>query len=154
EAELEKANAELQERVAERQRAIEEERAISREALAAAVVREVESVNAQAGNPVDHEVAFLGRVIVQEGAKVTKTVINKVQREGDKELAAFDKETEKLKQAEQIAADGALDDAKASVYDELHPLQEKERQVREEVEAQYQERIKDLEDLVDPVRDD
>ncbi len=81
-------------------------------------------------------------------------MVNRVQREGDKKLVAFDKETVKLQGLEGNAADSALDDAKAALFDELHPLQQKEKQLRDEVEEQYRERLKDLEDLKDPIRDD
>jgi DNA-directed RNA polymerase subunit beta' len=154
EQELEAANAQLQARVAERHAAIEAERKISRDALAASVARFVELVTAQQGSVLDTEVAFLGDVVVEKGTKVTKAVVTRVQREGDKKVTAFDKETEKLKAAEAVVADSALDDAKAALFDELHPLQEKERAVREEVEQQYKERLQDLEELIDPIEDD
>ncbi len=154
ELELEAANAQLQARVVERTTLIGAERQISRDALEAAVARAVERVTPQLGSAIDEEVAYLGDVVVEKGAKVTKAVITRVQREGDKKLIAFDKETEKMKHAETLVADNALDDAKAALYDELHPLQEKEKGIRDEVEQQYRERLIDLEGLVDPIAED
>ncbi len=154
EAELEKANAELQARLLERHKVIEAERKISRDALEASVNRAFAAAEASLGEPIGEELSVLGDTIVAAGAKVTKTVLNKVRREGDKKLVAFDKETEKLKEAESIDAGTALDDAKAALFDELHPLQERERGVREEVEQQFDERLRDLEALKDPIRDD
>ena len=59
-----------------------------------------------------------------------------------------------MKDAESLTADTALDDAKAALFDELHPLQQKEKGIRDEVEEQYKERLRDLEELADPIRDD
>ncbi|MBI2766289.1 MAG: DNA-directed RNA polymerase subunit beta' [Chloroflexi bacterium] len=154
EGELEAAKAELDAKVLERQERIAAERQISRDALALAVARAVEEAEANAGQPMPHEISFLGDVVLEPGVKVTKAAITRVQREGDKKLVAFEKETERMKLAEVAVADTALDDAKAGLFDELHPLQEKERQLRDEVETQYNERIRDLEDLKDPIRDD
>jgi DNA-directed RNA polymerase subunit beta' len=154
ESELEAANVQLQSKVAERQQQIEEERLISREALQASVTRAIEQAEAARNNVLEAEIALLGDVILEAGAKVTQTALARVVRESDKKLAAFDKETAKLKDAEGLLADTALDDAKAALYDELHPLQQKEKQLRDEVEEQYRERLRDLEDLADPIRDD
>ena len=154
EAQLEEANAELQAKVLERQQQIEEERKISRDALAAAVTRATEQAEAAKGTALEGEISLLGDVILEAGVKVTQTAITRVAREGEKKLHAFDKETEKLKDAESLVADSALDDAKAALYDELHPLQQKEKQLRDEVEEQYRERLRDLEELADPIRDD
>ena len=154
EAQLEEANAELQAKVGEKQQQIGEERQISRDALQAAVTRAVEQAEASKGQPLEGEIALLGDVILEAGVKVTQTALARVSREGDKKLAAFDKETAKLKDAEGLLADTALDDAKAALYDELHPLQQKEKSIRDEVEEQYRERLKDLEELADPIRDD
>ncbi|MGE4056699.1 MAG: DNA-directed RNA polymerase subunit beta', partial [Vicinamibacterales bacterium] len=99
-------------------------------------------------------IAFLGDVVLEPGVKVTKAALTRVEREGKKKLDAFDKETTKLKDAEGLVAESAMDDAKAGLYDELHPLQEKERALREEVEQQYRERLQDLDELADPIRDD
>ncbi len=154
EAELERADAELQAKVEERRTQIQAERQISRDALAAAVARGVEQAEASKGAPLEAEIAFLGDVVLEAGVKVTQAGINRVQREGDKKLVAFDKETEKMKDAEGLLADSALDDAKAALFDELHPLQVKEKALRDEVEEQYRERLHDLEDLADPIRDD
>jgi len=154
EAELDQANTELQAKVQLEQVRIQAERQISRDALAAAVAREVERVEAASGTVIDQAVAFLGDVVLEAGTKITKTAITRVGREGNKKLDAFDKETGKLKDAEAHVADAALDDAKAALFDELHPLQEKEKSLRDEVEQQYRERLADLEGLLDPIRDD
>ena len=154
EAELDLANVELQLRVADRVRLIEAERLISREALAASAQRGHAAAEAALGGPLPATISLLGDTIVEQGTKVTKATITKVQREGDKKLVLFDKETQKMKDAESLVVDEALDSAKAALFDELHPLQEKERGIREEVEQQYKERITELEALADPIRDD
>jgi len=154
EKQLEQADAELRAKIAEKVARIEAERKISRDAFEASIARALELAEANAGQPIPETVNFLGDEIVKEGAKVTKTVLSKIEREGAKRLAAFDKETEKQKAAEEAVADAALDDAKAALADELHPLQEKEQGMRDEIEGQYRERLQELEELADPIRDD
>jgi DNA-directed RNA polymerase subunit beta' len=154
EAELEAANTELQAKVAEQRKHIEAERKISRDALGVAVGRAVEAAAAAEGTALEAEISVVGDVLLERGVKVTKAAVARVQREGDKRLVAFDKETEKMKAAESAVADSALDDAKAALFDELHPLQQREKALRDEVEEQYKERLKDLEELADPIRDD
>ncbi|MFN8618545.1 MAG: DNA-directed RNA polymerase subunit beta' [Dehalococcoidia bacterium] len=154
EKQLEAANAELQAKVVEKQGQIGAERQISRDALAASAQRAVEIAESTKGSPLEQEISLLGDVILEAGVKVTQAMVTRVQREGDKKLVAFDKETAKLQGLEGNAADSALDDAKAALFDELHPLQQKEKQLRDEVEEQYRERLKDLEELKDPIRDD
>jgi DNA-directed RNA polymerase subunit beta' len=118
------------------------------------VQRGVETAEAARGALLESEISLLGDVILEAGVKVTAAMVTRVQREGDKKLVAFDKETVKLQNAEGDVADSALADAKAALFDELHPLQEREKALRTEVEDQYRERLKDLEDLKDPIRDD
>jgi len=154
EEQLEVANAELQAKVAEKQVQIGEERQISRDALAASLLRAIEQAEASKGSPLETEISLLGDVILEAGVKVTAAAAARVAREGEKKLVAFDKETVKMQGLEGHAADSALDDAKQALFDELHPLQQKEKQLRDEVEEQYKERLKDLEDLADPIRDD
>ncbi len=154
ELELEEANAKLQANVLEKTTRIQAERQISRDALEAAAARAVEQAAAAEASILENEVTLVGDVLLEKGVKVTKAAVTRVQREGDKRLVAFDKETGRMMLAESLLADTALDDAKASLFDELHPLQEREKGIRDEVEEQYKERLRDLEDLADPIRDD
>ena len=154
EADLMRANEELHARALERAELIGAERQISRDALAAAVVRNVELVEASLATVIGQRVEYLGDTVIEAGTKITKASITKTQREGDKRLIAFDKETGKMKDAELLLADSALDDAKTGLKDELHPLQQKEQLIREETDAQYRQREDDLRDLADPIIDD
>ncbi len=154
EQQLEEANRTLQEKVREKQAQIEAERKISRDALEAAVQRAVETVTAAKGGVLEAPIDILGDRILEAGVKITAAQVAKVEREGRKTLEAFDKETEKLKEQEALVADTALEDAKQALYDELHPLQQKKQQTQAEVEDQFKERLRDLESLRDPVRDD
>ena len=154
EAELEQANEQLQGKVEERKLLIGAERQISRQALGAAAERAISQAEAAKGTNLASEINIVGDVLLEAGVKVTQAAVTRVQRESEKRLVAFDKETEKLKAAESLVADSALDDAKAALFDELHPLQVKEKGIRDEVSQQYSERLKDLEELKDPIRDD
>ena len=154
EAQLQEAHRQLQAQVAEKQAQIQAERQISRDALEAAILRAIETVTAARGTTLESPIQILGDTILETGAKITTAQIGKVEREGRKRLEAFDKETEKLKKQEALLADTALEDTKASLYDELSPLQQREQQIRQEVEEQFRERLRDLESLRDPVRDD
>ncbi|MCS7294674.1 MAG: DNA-directed RNA polymerase subunit beta', partial [Chloroflexota bacterium] len=154
ERQLDQAHAELQQRFEEKKKRIIAERQISRDALAAAVERAVQAAEAAQGKALEEPITILGETILEAGTKVTKASIAKVQKEGEKQLAAFDKETEQMVEQERLAIESAMEDAKASLAGELEPLQAKERQLREEIERQYDELIKDLEELADPVQHD
>ena len=80
-------------KVVEKQAQIGEERQLSRDALAASVQRGVEAAEASRGTPLESEISLLGDVILEAGVKVTAAMVTRVQREGDKKLVAFDKET-------------------------------------------------------------
>ncbi|MBI5948532.1 MAG: DNA-directed RNA polymerase subunit beta' [Chloroflexi bacterium] len=151
---LEKVNEELQGKVRERAAQIQAERKLSRDALAASAAHAVELAEAAAGGAVESAITLLGDTLIEAGAKATKAAVTRVQKDGDKKLVAFDKETAKLIEAESMLADTALDDAKSALYDELHPLQTKRESIKSEVEQQYNERIRDLEELKDPILDD
>jgi DNA-directed RNA polymerase subunit beta' len=139
EADLTKASEELHARVMERVDRIQAERQISRDALAAAVERANGAVEAAAGGVVEHDIVVLGDVLLEAGMKATKTNAGKVERAARKKLDEFDKETEKMKLAEAAVADASMGDAKASVADELHPLQQREKEIRDEIEAWAEE---------------
>ena len=154
ELQLEAAHEELETKRDERIAKLEEERAATRDAIEAEADRNVEAANKIIGELTERDYLFQGEVIVATGDKMTKTARNKLQREGRKKLTAFDKETKKLIEAERVVVASAMEDAKELVYDELNPLQERAAEIRRETEEQYQERINDLEDIIDPVRSD
>ena len=154
ELQLEAAQEELEARRDEQIANLEAERGATRDAIEAEADRNVEAANEIIGELTERDYIFQGEVIVATAEKMTKTARNKLQREGRKKLTAFDKETKKLIGAERLVVQGAMEEAKASVYDELNPLQERAAEIRRETEEQYQERLNDLEDIVDPVRND
>ncbi len=154
ELELEAAHEELTASTEERIASLEAERAATREAIESEAARNVEAANKIIGEFTERDFVFQGDVIVATGAKMTKTARNKLEREGRKKLTAFDKETKKLIATERTVAESAMEAAKANVYDELHPLQERAAEIRRETEEQFQERLSDLENIVDPVRND
>jgi DNA-directed RNA polymerase subunit beta' len=154
EQQLETAGKELSAKVAERVAAIDVEYEKARNEYQAELDRVAGFAEAHADEKLE-EALVLGAVeIVKTGGKVTRTAIAKVAREGAKYLNALEKDTQKRRNAESAVAATAMDDAKAGLADELHPLQEKERAIREEIENEYRERIQDLEDLADPIVDD
>src|SRR5690606_24922759 len=148
------AAQEMEETIRQRQETIEAERKLSRDALEAAIKRSLEKAEAALGETLDEEISFADVVVVEPGVKITKTVLGRIEREGNKRLAAFDKETEKLKAEVEIDIRNAEEEARANIRNEYGELVDRENQIRAEVEEQYGERIRDLEDLVDPIRDD
>ena len=154
ELQLVAAQEELETRRDEQIAKLEEERAATRDAIEAEAARNVEAANEIIGELTERDYVFQGEVIVATGDKMTKTARNKLEREGRKKLTAFDKETKKLVAAEKAVVESAMEEAKALVYDELNPIQERAAEIRKETEEQFQERLNDLEDIVDPVRSD
>ena len=155
ESELETAQLELEEKRDRAIAALEESRGITRANMEAEAASEAEAATAVIGELAERDFALASDVIIAASVKVTKTGRNRIEREGRKRLTAFDKETKKLIEAERLAVDTAMEDAKSAVFDELHPLQEQAAQLRRETEDLYEERINDLEEyLVDPVSED
>ncbi len=154
ELQLEAAQEELEAKRDEQIAQLESERTATRDAIAAEAARNVEAANEIIGEITDRDWLFQGEVIVATGDKMTKTARNKLERVGRNRLKEFDKETKKLVQAERVVVESAMEEAKASVYDELNPIQERAAEIRRETEEQFQERLNDLEDVVDPVRAD
>ena len=154
ESELEAAHLELETKLEERLAKMAEERAAKRAAIEAATVRNVEEAEGMIGEIVEHDFSLEGEVIVATGQKMTKTARNKLEREGRKGVTALDKGAKKEIEAERLEIATAMEDAKAAVFDELNPLQEREAEIRKETEEQYQERLADLEVLVDPIEGD
>ncbi|GAB4335891.1 MAG: hypothetical protein Kow0010_23540 [Dehalococcoidia bacterium] len=154
ESQLDEAHLQLQTQLEEKLERIRGERQQGRAVIEADIARASEQAEAVLGATAEHNIELFGEVIIPAGTKVTKTVARKIEREGSKRLKAFDKETDTMLEAERLTVEGAMDDAKASLYDELHPLQEKEREIRDEIETQYSERLSDLEELVDPIKED
>ena len=155
ESELETAQLELEDKRDRAIAALEESRGVTRAAMEAEAAAAVEAATAVIGELAERDFTLGGDVIVAAGVKVTKTARNRIEREGRKRLTAFDKETKKLVEAERLAVDTAMEEAKAAVYDELNPLQEKAAEIRRETEELYEERLNDLEEfIVDPVRED
>ena len=155
ESELETAQLELEDKRDRAIAALGESRGLTRANMEAEAASEAEAATAVIGAPAERDFTLAGDVIVAAGVKVTKTGRNRIEREGRKRLTAFDKETKKLIEAERLAVETAMEEAKAAVFNELHPLQEQAAQLRRETEELYEERINDLEEyLVDPVSED
>ncbi len=154
EAQLEKANTQLQKKADAEVRSIEGDRKVSRSALQGAATRALHKAEANVGTKLESDISLVGDVLLAAGTKVSKAAVARIEKEGQKRVTAFDKETAKLVAAPGQLAASALQEAKDNLHDELHPLQERERAIRAEVESQYQERMRDLEDLSDPIRDD
>ena len=154
EKQLEQAHDDLQLKLEERLVDMEKERAETRKAIEASIPRGTETAEAACGGLIEEDVKVGDAVVIATGTKITKTTVNKVAREGVKILKAFDKESGKLEQVERLSVDSAMDDAKAGLADELGPLQEQEVELRTEVEEQYAERLEELENLVDPIKND
>ena len=155
ESELETAQLELEDKRDRAIASLEESRGLTRANMEAEAASEAEAATAVIGQPAERDFALAGDVIIVAGVKVTKTGRNRIEREGRKRLTAFDKETKKLIEAERLAVETAMEEAKAAVFSELHPLQEQAAQLRRETEELYEERINDLEEyIVDPVSED
>src|SRR5690606_3941551 len=154
EQQLEEADAKLQAQLQDRIAAIDAEYERARDALQSQIDKASAYAEAHAGEKVEEPIVIGDTEIVKAGGKITKNATARITREGTKQLSALEKEAQKRRAAEQAVVDGAMEDAKAGLADELHPLQEKEQAIQNEIEEQYRERIQDLEDLADPIRDD
>ncbi len=154
ELQLEAAQEELETKRDEQIAQLQDERAATRESIEAERDRNVEAAEEILTQITERDFVFQGEVIVATGEKMTKTNRNRLRSAGNKRVKEFDKETKKLLEAERVTVQSAMEEAKAALYDELNPLQERAAEIKRETEEQFQERLNDLEDIVDPVRND
>ncbi|HWQ28961.1 MAG TPA: DNA-directed RNA polymerase subunit beta', partial [Dehalococcoidia bacterium] len=92
--------------------------------------------------------------IVEKGEEVTAKAIEGLKQVAQNQVQAIETDIAARKSDVNLLADAAAQQVRDETFEKLQPLEERVRTEREAVEAEYRERIRELEDLVDPVEAD
>jgi DNA-directed RNA polymerase subunit beta' len=93
-------------------------------------------------------------LVVERGAVIEKSHVQSLKSAVKERVAAIEDETKKKREDARLLADAALDQKRAKILEELKPLEERAGGERQAVYAEYQQRIEELENLVDPAEND
>jgi DNA-directed RNA polymerase subunit beta' len=93
-------------------------------------------------------------LVVERGTVIEKSIVTGLKKVAQERIAALEAATKKKKEDINLMADAALDQKRDEILTELKPLQERVGGEREAVRAEYQERIDELEALLDPAEND
>jgi len=93
-------------------------------------------------------------LIVERGTVIEKSHTTGLKKVAQERVAALEDDVKKKKSDVNLMADAALEQRRNAVMTELKPLEERVGGERQSVYAEYDERIKELEDLVDPAEND
>jgi DNA-directed RNA polymerase subunit beta' len=93
-------------------------------------------------------------LVIERGAVIEKSVVSGLKKVAQGRIHALDAEFKKKREDANLMADAAIEQKRNKIMEELRPLEERAGGARQEVYAQYQERIQELEELVDPAEND
>jgi len=93
-------------------------------------------------------------LVIERGAVIEKSVVSGLKKVAQSRVHAMDAEFKKKREDAVLMADAAIEQKRTKITEELRPLEERAGGARQEVYAQYQERIQELEELVDPAEND
>ena len=93
-------------------------------------------------------------LVIERGTLIEKSTVSGLKKIAQERIAALEAELKKKREDTTLMSDAALDQKRAVIFEELKPLQERAGGEREAVYAEYQERIQELEELLDPADND
>ena len=150
-AEAEKeAAAEKERRLA----TLEQERQERADAVVQQAIEYQEELGELIGKSARKGYRIADELVIERGAVIEKSVVNGLKKVAQNRVHAMDAEFKKKREDAVLMADAAIEQKRTKITDELRPLEERAGGARQEVYAQYQERIQELEELVDPAEND
>ncbi len=93
-------------------------------------------------------------LIVERGTVIEESVVKGLKKVAQERVAALEETFAKRRDDIALLADASADQKRKVILDELKPLEERAGGEREAVYAEFQERIQELEELVDPAEND
>ncbi len=106
------------------------------------------------GKKAPKKVTLGDATIVDRGEEVTTKAIEGLKQVAQNQVQAIESDIAARKNDVNLLADAAAQQVRDETFEKLQPLEERVRTEREAVENEYRERIRELEDLVDPVEAD
>ncbi|MBF6600984.1 MAG: DNA-directed RNA polymerase subunit beta' [Dehalococcoidia bacterium] len=157
--------AELQEEMEDAARAAAEEKErrlaqleADREKAADAIMQQAVEYQAELSELVGRTARKGYRIgdalVLERGTVIEQGVVDGLKTVAQERVAAIEEDFAKRRDDAALMADAALEQKRASVLDELTPLQERAGGERQTVYAEYQTQIDELNDLVDPAEND
>ena len=153
-SQLETAEAELAAGRASKLAQLEEDRQTQADAIMQQAVEYEAELKELVGKTARKGYRIGDALIVERGSVIENSVVKGLKKVAQERIAALEAELKKKKDDIALMADAALDQKRSEILKELKPLQERAASTRETVHAEYQDRIKELEDLVDPAEND
>ena len=154
ETKRDKAIAELETKLETEKKAIERERESRLDSLMKQGQNMETDLKAQIGKKARRNFAIGETTIVARGDEIVKGIHKQVKPLVKEAVAAVGEELDGKPADLELSTDAAIQQLRDSTFAELEPLREKLATEREEVAAEYQQRLDELDELRDPVAED
>jgi DNA-directed RNA polymerase subunit beta' len=152
--ELETAEVEIAEERDKRLAEIEEERQEAADAIMQRAVEYQEELGELVGRSARKGYRVGDALVVERGTVIEQGVVKSLKKVAQEQVAALEANFAKKREDATLMADSQLEQRRAKIMEELGPVEERAGGERQAVYAEYQERIDELEELVDPAEND
>jgi len=133
---------------------LEEDREEKTNAIMEAAVEFQEELSEQIGKNARKGYRLGDTLVIERGTVIEKSTVTGLKKAAQERVHALEADVKKKKEDINLMSDAALDQKRTSIFTELKPLEEKVGGERQAVYAEYQERIDELEQLMDPADND
>ena len=146
--------AQLAEDKARKLAQLEEDREEKTNAIMEAAVEFQEELSEQIGKNARKGYRLGDTLVIERGTVIEKSTVTGLKKAAQERVHALEADVKKKKEDINLMSDAALDQKRTAIFTELKPLEEKVGGERQAVYAEYQERIEELEQLMDPADND
>jgi DNA-directed RNA polymerase subunit beta' len=133
---------------------LEEDRQQQADAIMQAAVEYQQELSEQIGKTARKGYRLGDTLVVERGTVIEKSIVNGLKKVAQERIAALEADFKKKREDAKLMADAALEQKRNTILEELKPLQERAGGERQQVYAEYEERIRELEEMVDPADND
>ena len=133
---------------------VEEDRQEKADTIMQSAVEFQEELSEQIGKNARKGYRLGDALVIERGTLIEKSTVSGLKKVAQERIAALEAELKKKREDIILMSDAALDQKRTAIQAELKPLQEKAGGERESVYAEYQERIEELNQLLDPADND
>ncbi|HEX9640635.1 MAG TPA: DNA-directed RNA polymerase subunit beta', partial [Candidatus Krumholzibacteria bacterium] len=133
---------------------IEEDRQAKADTIMQQAIEYQEELAEQIGKSARKGYRLADELVIERGAVIEKSVVSGLKKAAQSRIHALDADFKKKREDATLMANAALETKKNKILEELKPLEERAGGARESVYAEYQDRIQELEELVDPAEND
>ncbi len=148
------AISELEEKLEAEKKQLEDERETQVDAWMKQARTLEADLKAQTGKKARRNFVLGETTLVQKGDEISADARKQVKPVVQELVAALEQQLEQRRSDLELTTEAAVQQLRDSTFEELEPLQEGAASEREAVEAEYQQKLQELEELRDPVADD